>query len=82
MIEASIVRVPKQKRTRDEQEIVPQDAMPVEGSPSMRRYKDMQARWTKQYGQSHFGDKLCTSTSLDKRHERHEADPPRAGEHG
>jgi len=28
---------PKQKRTRDEQEIVPQDAMPVEGSPSMRR---------------------------------------------
>jgi len=37
MIDASIVLVPKQKRTRDEQKIVLQDAMPVEGSPSTRR---------------------------------------------
>lgn len=37
MIDASIVLVPKQKRTRDEQEIVLQDAMPAEGLPSMRR---------------------------------------------
>ena len=66
MIDASIVPVPKQKLTRDEKEIVQHDAMPAEWSPSKRRQKDVQARWTKKHGKSDFGYKL--STSVDKRH--------------
>lgn len=66
MIDASIVVAPKQKLTRDEKEIVQHDAMPAEWSPSKRRQKDVQARWTKKHGKSDFGYKL--STSVDKRH--------------
>lgn len=66
MIDASIVPAPKQTLTRNEKEIVQQDAMPVEWSPSKRRQKDVQARWTKKHGKSYFGFKLCSS--VDRRH--------------
>ena len=66
MIDASIVPVPKQTLRRDEKEIVQQDAMPVQWSPSKRRQKDVQARWTKKHGKSYFGYKL--SSSVDRRH--------------
>jgi IS5 family transposase len=66
MIDASIVPVPKQTLNKDEKEIVQQDAMPVEWSPSKRRQKDVQARWTKKHGKSYFGFKL--SSSVDRRH--------------
>lgn len=66
MIDASIVPVPKQTLTKEEKEIVQQDAMPAEWSPSKRRQKDVQARWTKKHGKSFFGFKL--SLSVDRRH--------------
>ncbi|OIQ83906.1 transposase DDE domain protein [mine drainage metagenome] len=66
MVDASIVPVPKQTLSRDEKEIVQQDAMPAEWSPPKRRQKDVQARWTKKHGKSYFGYKL--STSVDRRH--------------
>ncbi|SCC95929.1 transposase [Thiomonas sp. X19] len=66
MIDASIVPVPKQTLNKDEKAIVQQDAMPAEWSPSKRRQKDVQARWTKKHGKSYFGYKL--STSVDRRH--------------
>lgn len=40
--------------------------MPVEWAPAKRRQKDVEARWTKQHGQSYFGYKL--SVSVDRRH--------------
>ncbi|WP_208450857.1 transposase [Burkholderia ambifaria] len=46
--------------------MVQQDAMPAEWSPSKRRQKDVQARWTKKHGKSYFGYKL--SSSVDRRH--------------
>ncbi|WP_232444558.1 transposase [Burkholderia ubonensis] len=64
--EASIVPVPKQTLTKDEKEMVRQDAMPAEWSPSKRRQKDVQARWTEKHGKSYFGYKL--SSSVDRRH--------------
>ncbi|OXJ22498.1 IS5/IS1182 family transposase [Burkholderia sp. HI2714] len=66
MIDASIVPVPKQTLTKDEKGMVQQDAMPAEWSPSKRRQKDVQARWTKKHGKSYFGYKL--SGSVDRRH--------------
>lgn len=66
MIDASIVPAPKQTLTRDEKAIVQQDAMPADWSAPKRRQKDVQARWTKKHGKSHYGYKL--STGVDKRH--------------
>ena len=66
MVDASIVPVPKQTMNKDERAIVQQDAMPAEWSPSKRRQKDVQARWTKKHGKSYFGFKL--SSSVDRRH--------------
>ncbi|WP_232452438.1 transposase [Burkholderia ubonensis] len=53
MIDASIVSVPRQTLTKDEKEMVQQDAMPAEWSPSKRRQKDVQARWTEKHGKSY-----------------------------
>ncbi len=66
MVDASIVPAPKQALTKDEKAIVQQDAMPADWSPSKRRQKDVQARWTKKHGKSYFGFKL--SSSVDRRH--------------
>lgn len=66
MIDASIVPAPKQTLTRDEKAIVQQDAMPADWSAPKRRQKDVQARWTKKHGKSHYGYKL--STGVDQRH--------------
>ena len=66
MVDASIVPVPKQTLNKDERAIVQQDAMPPEWSPSKRRQKGVQARWTQKQGKSHFGFKL--SSSVDRRH--------------
>ena len=66
MVDASIVPVPRQTLTRDEKEIVQHDAIPADWSPSKRRQKDVQARWTKKHGKSYFGFKL--STGVDRRH--------------
>ena len=66
MIDASIVPVPKQTLNKDEKVVVQQEAMPAEWSPAKRRQKDVQGRWTKKHGKSHFGFKL--SSSVDRRH--------------
>lgn len=57
MVDASIVPAPKQALSKDEKEIVAQDAMPAEWTPAKRRQKDVQARWTKKHGKSYFGYK-------------------------
>ena len=66
MVDASVVPVPKHTLNKDERAIVQEDAMPADWSPSKRRQKDVQARWTKKHGKSYFGFKL--SSSVDRRH--------------
>ena len=66
MVDASIVPTPKQTLTRQEKEIVQQDAMPADWTPAQRRQKDVQACWTQKHGKSDYGYKL--STGVDKRH--------------
>ena len=57
--------MPKQTLDKDEMAIAQKGAMPAEWSPSKRRQKDVQARWTKKHGKSYFGFKL--SNSVDSR---------------
>jgi IS5 family transposase len=66
MIDAIIVQVPKQSLSKDEKELVREEAMPIAWSPPKRRQKDMDARWTKKHGKSYFGYKV--SANADNRY--------------
>jgi IS5 family transposase len=59
IIDATIVPVPKQRNSRDENEAVKAGQTPAawEKQPAKLRQKDCQARWTKKHGQSFFGYK-------------------------
>jgi transposase, IS5 family len=59
MIDATIVPVPKQRNSRDENDTVKAGEMPEawEKKPAKLRQKDRDARWTKKHGKSFFGYK-------------------------
>ena len=68
IIDASIVAVPKQRNSRDENAKIKQGETP-EGwanKPAKRRQKDTDARWTKKHGKSHYGYK--NHVNIDRRH--------------
>ncbi|SDH84364.1 Transposase domain [Pseudomonas panipatensis] len=52
IIDASIVRVPTEHSSSEEQALVKAGAEPAEWSPAKWRQKDVQARWTKNHGRS------------------------------
>jgi IS5 family transposase len=57
--DATIVPVPKQRNTREENEAVKAGQTPEEWEqkPAKNRQKDKDARWTKKHGKSFFGYK-------------------------
>ena len=59
MVDATIVPVPKQRNSRDENETVKAGQTPAgwEKKPTKLRQKDRDARWTKKHGKSFFGYK-------------------------
>jgi transposase, IS5 family len=59
MIDATIVPVPKQRNSGDENEAVKTGRIPEEwdSKPAKLRQKDRDARWTKKHGKSFFGYK-------------------------
>ena len=59
MVDATIVPVPKQRNSRDENETVKAGETPAEWEkdPAKNRQKDKEARWTKKHGKSFFGYK-------------------------
>jgi IS5 family transposase len=59
MVDATIVAVPKQRNTREENEAVKAGHTPEdwERQPAKNRQKDKDARWTKKHGKSLFGYK-------------------------
>ena len=68
IIDASIVAVPKQRNGRDENAKIKDGDMPEgwENKPAKRSQKDMDARWTKKHGKSHYGYK--NRVTVDRRH--------------
>ena len=68
LIDASLIPVPKQRNTREENAMVQAGDCPAEwdAQPAKRRQKDTDARWTKKHGTSHFGYK--NHVNVDKTH--------------
>src|SRR4030081_1891407 len=68
MIDATIVPVPKQRNSRDENDAVKAGQTPQEWKrkPAKLRQKDRDARWTKKHGKSFFGYK--NHVNADARH--------------
>ncbi len=68
LLDASLVPVPTQRNTREENAAVKAGACPAEweAHPAKRRQKDTDARWTKKHGGSHFGYK--NHVNVDKQH--------------
>ena len=68
IIDASLVNVPKNRNTRDENKQIKEGKTP-EGwgdQPNMKRQKDEDARWTKKHGKSYYGYK--NHINIDKEH--------------
>ncbi len=57
IIDATIIDVPKSRKTREENEQVKNGETPEawEKKPAKNRQKDKDARWTKKHGKSYFG---------------------------
>jgi len=57
IVDASIVPVPIQRNSRDENRRIKAGEVPEDWDEHKRRQKDTDARWTKKHGKSHFGYK-------------------------
>jgi len=68
IVDASIVPVPKQRNTCEENEAVKAGTTPKgwNRKPRKKRHKDVDARWTKKHGKSYFGYK--NHINVDRRH--------------
>ena len=68
IIDASIAAVPKQRNSREENARIKAGETPAgwEDKPAKRRQKDVEARWTKKHGRSHYGYK--NHVNVDRRH--------------
>ena len=66
IVDASIVEVPRQRNSRDENVRIKSGEPPQEWPEAKRRQKDTQARWTKKHGRSRYGYK--NHLSVDHQH--------------
>ena len=68
IVDATIVPVPKNRNTPEENEAIRAGEMPKGWAekPAMLAQKDLDARWTKKHGQSHYGYK--NHVNIDRRH--------------
>jgi len=57
IIDASIVSVPKQRNSREENAQIKAGKIPADWQQNKKRQKDTDARWTKKHGKSSFGYK-------------------------
>jgi IS5 family transposase len=66
IVDASIVSVPKQRNSREENSRIKQGEAPEDWPENKRRRKDVDARWTKKNGKTFFGYK--NHVSVDVKH--------------
>lgn len=68
IVDATIVAVPRQRNSRDENDAIKAGKTPEgwEKKPAKNRQKDKDARWTKKHGRSYFGYK--NHVNIDRRH--------------
>ena len=65
IIDASIVSVPKQRNSREENEAIKSGGKICGWSEAKRRQKDTDARWTKKNGKSYYGYKNHVSIDVE-----------------
>jgi IS5 family transposase len=67
IVDASLVNVPRNRNRREENERIKQGKVPEdwEDQPNRKRQKDLDARWTKKHGKSHYGYK--NHVNIDKK---------------
>lgn len=68
ILDASIVPVPRNHNTREENAAIKGGEVPEgwENKPAKRSQKDVDARWTKKHGKSHYGYK--NHVNVDRKH--------------
>ena len=66
IVDASIIRVPTQRNSREENKKIKAEEPISSWSQSKRRQKDVDARWTKKHGKAFFGYK--NHVSIDANH--------------
>ncbi len=68
IVDASMVSAPRQRNSREDNAKLKQGETPEDwkDKPSMLRQKDVDARWTKKHGQTHYGYK--NHISIDRKH--------------
>jgi IS5 family transposase len=66
IVDASIVRAPKQRNSREENKHIKQGHVPDDWSEAKKRQKDTDARWIKKNGQNQFGYK--NHIAIDVKH--------------
>ena len=68
ILDASIVPVPRNHNTRDENKTIKNGDVPKDWAdkPAKRSQKDTDARWTKKHGKSHYGYK--NHVNVDRKH--------------
>jgi len=68
ILDASIVPVPKNRNTREENKTIKSGELPEDWKekPAKRSQKDVDARWTKKHGKSHYGYK--NHVNVDRKH--------------
>lgn len=68
IIDASIISIPTQHNSRDENTTIKSGETPQDwaSKPAKRCQKDVDARWTKKHGKSHYGYK--NHINVDRRH--------------
>ena len=66
VVDAALVPAPKQRNNREENAGIKEGKVPEDWSENKRRQKDVEARWTKKHGKSHYGYK--NHISVDRQH--------------
>lgn len=66
IVDASLVNVPVQRNTRDQNRRIKQGDVPEEWTEAQRRQKDVDARWVKKNGRSEYGYK--NHVNVDVKH--------------
>ena len=66
IVDATIVRAPIQRNSREDNRRIKDGEVPQEWSEAKRPQKDVQARWTKKHGKSYYGYK--NHISVDAEH--------------
>jgi IS5 family transposase len=73
IIDASIVPAPVQRNSREENSQIKQGDVPEDWDDNKKRQKDVDARWTKKNGKSHYGYKNHIEVDNDNKLIRHYA---------